>query len=246
VAIRSIHRFVHGHPRQVTSGFIFLVLGALSHPVLGAGVLEAFGYRWRVPEPADWKVEQVEGEEVLKLVVPRPSTQPRRPIQFALAETPPFTRVTLEAEVRKEPFALRQRRTSLILVYAYQDEAHFNYAHLSVDRGTEVEVHNGIFHVFGGDRVRISQLEGPPALTHEGWHRVRLEFDGRTGTVQVFVEGNPLPSLRGCDLSLRQGRVGLGSFFDMGEFRRVRIQGEPAPGMASFHASQPLAGCRAE
>lgn len=211
-----------------------------------ADTLEAFGYRWQVPHASDWRVERIDGEEVLSLLVPRPSTQPRRPIQFALAETPPFIRVVLEAEVKKEPFSARQRRTSLILVYAFQDEAHFNYAHLSVDRGTEVEVHNGIFHVFGGDRVRISQREGPPALTREDWHRVRLEHDGRTGHVRVYVDGQLLPSLEACDLSLREGRVGLGSFFDMGQFRRVRIQGEPASKAGALVPTLLRNGCKAD
>ena len=244
MAVRHLHRLVHRYARQITLGAALVTFGGLPPSTFGSGTIEAFGYRWQVPNFPDWKVERVDGEEVLKLLVARPSTQPRRPIQFALAETPPFVRVTVEAEVKKEPFEARRRRTSLIIVYAYQDEAHFNYAHLSVDRGTEVEVHNGIFHVFGGDRVRISPLEGPPALTHEGWHRVRLEFDGRAGTVQVYVEGKPLASLRGCDLSLRQGRVGLGSFFDMGEFRRVRIRGEPAPGTALLRLG-PAVGCGA-
>ncbi len=44
----------------------------------------------------------------------------------------------------------------------------------------------------------------------------------------VFVDGKPLPSLTAYDLRLTRGKVGLGSFFDMGSFRRVKITGAPA------------------
>jgi hypothetical protein len=202
---------------------------ALLAPVLAtAGEINAFGYRWRVPIAEDWKVATVDGLQTLELLVPRPSLQPRRPTQFALAQTPDFVKVTIDAEVKKEPEALRGRRTSLILVYAWRDEAHFNYAHLSVDTGEQVPVHNGIFHVYGGERVRISATGGPAALTSEDWHKVRLVHDGATGRVAVWVNGQALPELQAVDLSLRAGKVGLGSFFDLGSFRNVKIDGVPS------------------
>jgi hypothetical protein len=204
---------------------LLLLLPCLSR---GADVIEAFGYRWKVPVASDWKVESIDGVPTLRLLVPRPATQPRRPTQFVLAETPDYIRVTVEAEVKKEPAAARNRRTSVLIVYAYRDPDHFNYAHLSVDPAKKVAVHNGIFHVYGGDRVRISSDEGPPTLTGEGWHKVRLVYDGTKGRVDVFVDGKTSASMRAVDLSLSAGKVGIGSFFDMGEFRNVKINGEPA------------------
>ena len=191
--------------------------------------VEAFSYRWNVPIAADWKVAEMDGAPALQLLVPRPSTQPRRPTQFALAQTPDFVRVTVELEIKKEPLAVRNRRTSVIIVFAYKDPAHFNYAHLSVDTGEQEEVHNGIFHVYGGDRVRISSTHGPPAFTSEDWHKVRLVHDGKSGRVDVFVNGRVMPSLQAFDLSLGAGKVGIGSFFDLGSFRKVEIHGDTKP-----------------
>jgi hypothetical protein len=191
-----------------------------------ADTIEVFGLRWKVPIAADWKVARDQGVPTLELLVPRPSTQPRRPTQFALADTPDYLRVRVEAEVKKEPEAARQRRTSLMIVYAWRDPDHFNYAHLSVDTGKQQAVHNGIFHVYGGDRVRISSQDGPATLTSEDWHKVRLVYDGRTGKVEVFVNGVTSPSMQAVDTTLGAGKVGLGSFFDLGQFRRVSITGE--------------------
>ena len=51
-----------------------------------------------------------------------------------------------------------------IIVYAWKDPLHFDYVHLSTDAAQEQPVHNGVFHVYGGDRVRISTDEGPRSL----------------------------------------------------------------------------------
>lgn len=182
--------------------------------------LEAFGFRWTVQNARDWIVE---GDE-LRLVVPGqpPPGQPRRPQKYALAQTEPFRTVTLEAEVRRNG-------RSLVLIYAWQDEAHYNYAHISSDPAEKVHVHNGMFHIFGGERVRISLLDGPPSLPSQEWTPVRLVFDGDSGRCYVEVNGKRNPSLEAVDLSLRFGRVGLGSFDETGSFRNVRIRGKTRP-----------------
>lgn len=186
----------------------------------GADTVEAFGFRWTVQSAKDWAVE---GDE-LRLLRPGepPPGQPRRPQKYALAETEPFRTVTLEAEV------LRNGR-SLVLIYAWQDEGHYNYAHISSDPAEKVHVHNGMFHIFGGERVRISLLEGPPSLPSREWTPVRLVFDGDSGRCYVEVNGKRNPSLEAADLSLRFGRVGLGSFDETGSFRKVRIRGKTRP-----------------
>lgn len=198
----------------------------LSPAAAGGDAMEAFGLRWVVPTAGDWKLEDAAGGPVLQLLVPRPATQPRRPTQYALADTPDFVRVTLELEAKQEPRAARNRRTSLILVYAWRDANHFNYAHLSVDTGKQAPVHNGIFHVYGGDRVRISPEDGPATLNGEDWHKIRLFYDGIAGRVEVFSNGASSPAMRAVDRSLGKGKVGVGSFFDMGSFRAVKITGE--------------------
>ena len=173
---------------------------------------QALGQKWSVPIAADW--EEVDG--VMGLTVPRPQTAPRRPKQFALLEAGPFEKVTVEVDVRR-------LQGSLIIVYAYQDDAHFNYAHLSVDAPAKQPVHNGIFHVFGGERVRISPLDGAGGLPDTNWHKVKLVWSGQTGEVVVTVDGQTTNALRGIDLSIKSGKIGLGSFFDTAQFRNLKV-----------------------
>lgn len=177
--------------------------------------IEAFGLRWQVISAADWKVDNGE----LHLLTARPQqANPRRPVQFALARTEPLAKFTLEVEVKRS-----SPKGSLILVYAWQKDGYFNYVHLSDDAASQVEVHNGVFHCFGGDRVRISPLEGPGSLPTDGWHRVRMRYDAAKGLVQAWVDGRTSPSLKAVDLSLGAGRIGLGSFFNTASFRRFRL-----------------------
>ncbi len=87
--------------------------------------------------------------------------------------------------------------------------------------------HNGVFHVYGGERVRISSEQGPAAFPETGkWYHARLVHVAKTGTVTVTVDGRPLPSLTAVDLSLGPGQVGLGSFDETGAFRNLRITPE--------------------
>jgi hypothetical protein len=197
------------------------LLAPLAKP---ADRIRVFGRDWSVPIGADWKVETEAGEEVLHLVTPRPQEKdPRAPYQYALAETPHFRKVTLEAEVKRLPGA---KSMSLIVVYAWRDPTHFDYAHISADSPNDQPVHNGIFHVYGGDRVRISAARGPAALPTDAWTPIKLDYDAATGRVEVRVAGALSPSMQAVDLSLDAGRVGLGSFFHAGWFRRVKITGQ--------------------
>jgi hypothetical protein len=177
--------------------------------------LEVFGHDWTVFDAKDWSVAQETGAPVLHLVTPRgPLPGPRRPVQFAIAQTQDFGNVTIEADVRP-------LQRSLILVFSYRDAAHFDYAHLSVDTGTKQPFHNGIFHVYGGERVRISSPDGPPAFPRSGqWYRVKLVHDAR-GAVNVTVDGRAIPALNAVDVSLPAGKVGLGSFDEIGDFKNV-------------------------
>ena len=188
-----------------------------------AAPLSLWGIRWSVPESSDWKSTVEQGTPVLQLLSGKApaASQPRRPVQFALADAGPFTGVTLSAD-------LQPLGRSLILVYAYQDPAHFDYAHLSTDTAVKEPHHNGIFHVFGGERVRISDTSGPEAFNDgHRWYRVVLKWNGRTGEVKVSVDGHFVPALHAIDLSLTRGRIGIGSFDEKGNFRSVRLQALP-------------------
>lgn len=161
---------------------------------------------------------------MLHLKVARPQEKdPRAPLQYAIAETPDIARFTLDVEVRPTADA-KGKIGSAIVVYAWRDNLHFNYVHVSPDTGKEQPVHNGIFHVYGGDRVRISPDDGPRIFTTVEWVPLRVVYDAKTSLVETWVRGEKNSSLRGVDLSLAAGRIGLGSFFNTASFRNFRLK----------------------
>lgn len=198
----------------------------LASALRAADTLEAFGLRWSVPLLHDWKVEQVDGVEVLRLTTARPmEANPRRPFQYALAITPPLSKFSLTLEVRRKA---DKKSGALVIPYAWQDPDHFDYVHLCGDSASEQPVHNGIFHVYGGDRSRISSDKGPGALLTADWYAIQVSWDAASGLVETTVNGHPNPSLRAVDLSLGPGRIGLGSFFDTADFRNFKLSSQPA------------------
>lgn len=196
-----------------------LAAAAVVPSLRGGDRLKAFGIEWSVPVGPDWQAANEGGMEVLKLVVARPQpVNPRRPFQYALAETQAPAHFLLEADVQRMP-----GKGSLIVVYAWQSPARFNYLHLSDDAAARVAVHNGVFHCFDGDRVRISSLEGPGTLTTDGWHRLKMSYNAASGLLEAWVDGKTSPSLKAVDLSLGTGRIGIGSFFNTANFRNLKI-----------------------
>jgi hypothetical protein len=200
-----------------------IALLAAAAALTAAATLEIFERSWSVPVASDWKIDKEEGAPVLRLVQSRdPLPGPRRPIQFALTEVPDYAKMALEADVMP-------LESSLLFVFAYRDAAHFDYAHLSVDTGVEQPMHNGIFHVYGGERVRISSDRGPAAFSAKRrWHHVRLTHDATTGAVRVTVDGRIVPALEAVDVSLGAGKTGPGSFDETGNFKNLKITTTPA------------------
>ena len=183
--------------------------------------IRCFGQDWLVHTAADWKTESTPEGEVLSLNVARPQeANPRAPVQYALLESKPASCFTLDVEVRSDI-----ENSSLIVVYAWKDPIHFDYVHLSTDTARKQPVHNGVFHVYGGDRVRISNDEGPCALAPATrWTKVRVIYDASAHLVETWIDGQRNPSLRGVDLSLGDGAIGLGSFFNTGSFRKFGLK----------------------
>jgi hypothetical protein len=195
---------------------LFLCL-SLAFSLGAADSVEVFGRKWSVPKIEDWKVEG----GTLHLVQGRePLPGPRRPYQFAIADTEKLGEVTVEADVKPGG-------RSVMIVFAYHDAAHFDYAHISTDTGTVQPHHNGIFHVYEGERVRISKPAGRASFAASGrWYHVKLAYSAGSGRVRVLVDGQAVPALDAVDVSLGAGKVGIGSFDETGSFKNVTISGK--------------------
>jgi hypothetical protein len=183
---------------------------------------------WAPVTPARW---QFPGREVVlaEAGVQRPG--PRRPFEYAvLTAGPRFGRVEVNATVRIDtPVPVSNR--DVIIVFGYRSDTEFYYVHLSTDN--TIYPHNGIFVVNNADRVRIEhQWTGfrgaPPAITDDEWHRVRIVHLPDKGEIAVYLDGSKNPLMTATDTTFGSGRVGFGSFDNIGRLRGLRVTGTPA------------------
>jgi hypothetical protein len=177
--------------------------------------------RWQLPYPEDWVIGAEGPLHFLHMLRDREPLVPRRPVQFAVLKGANVGSFTFQARVRRE-------KKSLLIVFNYVDTLHFYYTHLSVDPGTKVAVHNGIFIVDGGERRRIGGLEAAPALPDQNWHKIRVQRDIQPPSVQVFVDAEQSPRFSVYDSTFTCGQVGIGSFDETGDFAEVRLTSDDA------------------
>jgi len=176
---------------------------------------------WLLPYPEDWEVRTEGAQHYLHMIRSRDPGVPRRPLQFALLRSPRVGSFELETRVRREG-------RSMIVVFNYVDTLHFYYLHLSVDRGTEQPVHNGVFIVDNGPRERIAGTEAPPALPDRDWHDVRLVRNASRGEIRVYLDHQEEPLFSVQSLRFKCGQVGLGSFDETGDFADFKLTSEDA------------------
>lgn len=177
--------------------------------------------RWQLPYPGDWMIGGEGPLHFLHMLRGREALVPRRPMQFALLKEVNTGSFTLQARVRREG-------KSMLMVFNYVDTLHFYYAHLSVDSGAKVEVHNGLFIVDGGPRRRIAGTEATPVLPDKDWHTIRIRREARSGSIEVFVDNDRAPRFSVVDRTFTCGQVGLGSFEETGDFADVRLTSSDA------------------
>jgi hypothetical protein len=143
----------------------------------------------------------------------------RKPAAMAILKSAPVRDFTLEVDVRSTaPADLAVR--DVLLIFGYQSATRFYYVHLSARTD---DVHNGIFLVHDADRRRLDQRSPVAPLTDQAWHRVRLERRASTGDIRVFFGDRSAPVLSVSDTTLASGRVGVGSFDETAEFRRLAV-----------------------
>ncbi|MDG4786606.1 PQQ-dependent sugar dehydrogenase [Micromonospora sp. WMMD1102] len=215
------------------NGKIWKVTGTREYaagPVGGTRVRDTMRpTNWQPVTPQLWRFT---GEQVILAEpgVARPG--PRRPFEYAvLTAGPAFGAVQVDAEVRLDTPVAETNR-DVIILFGWRSDTEFYYAHLSTDN--TIYPHNGIFKVDNADRERLDhqwngRSEGAaPAVTDERWHRVRLVHQPATGEIAVYLDGFRDPLMTAADTTFGSGRVGFGSFDNIGRLRDLTVRGTPA------------------
>lgn len=187
---------------------------------------------WTMANPAAWTWSGEGSDRVLHLLAQSGRTPKyRSPFNLAWYEAREWKDFTLTGEMRLTKFDAGNN--DLCVAFGRSSENRFYYAHLGEKADA---VHHQLHLVDEADRraITATRTEGTP--WKEGtWHKVRVVRDTATGNIAVFFDDMEKPVLTARDKTLADwGRIGLGSFDDLGEFRHVRVEGtsRPAPGAA--------------
>lgn len=174
-------------------------------------------------EPTDqtaWKLLDQSGNHVFSLH--------KRDSQFKPPFRSPLNRTLIrDLSVSSFVMDLRLQSTipdydhrSLCLFFGYQDDAHLYYVHF----GKKTDDHaNQIFIVNNEARKKISSKTTPGTLWTDGWHQARIVRRTEDGSISVYFDNLQEPVMTATDRTFTTGRLGFGSFDDIGNFDDVRI-----------------------
>jgi hypothetical protein len=177
--------------------------------------------RWEYSDPEAWKVVDTDkGKSLALFKKTTPKTPHRSPFGVALLKDVVVGDFELELDVQSTVKDYPHR--DLVFVFGYQDPAHFYYSHLG--KKTDKQA-NQIFIVNAADRMMIStKTTGGTNWTDE-WHHVKVVRKTADGTIEVYWDDMKTPVQTATNKVFLWGRVGIGSFDDLGNFDNVVLRG---------------------
>lgn len=177
--------------------------------------------RWQPSDPAAWKVIDLDtGKAFSQFQQSKYKPPHRSPFNFALVKDLLVGDVVLEARARSTTRDYPHR--DMVLLFGYQDPAHFYYVHF----GKKTDDHaNQIFIVNGEARKKISTKTTDGTPWDDSWHHLKVVRRVGDGLIEVFFDDMKNPVMTARDKTFAWGRVGVGSFDDTGDWTAIKIHG---------------------
>lgn len=179
--------------------------------------------RWQPMDPAKWRVAEVEGGNHAYHLVAQNDYQPPHRSPHSISLLKDLLVGDFELTARVKTLQTSRGHRDMCVIFGYQDPAHFYYVHL----GERTDDHsNQIFVVDDAPRIKISERTnaGTP-WQDDTWHHVRVVRDASDGRIEIYFDDMETPQMVAHDRRFASGRIGLGSFDDMGLWDDVEIHG---------------------
>ncbi|MBA4017065.1 MAG: hypothetical protein C0483_07835 [Pirellula sp.] len=177
---------------------------------------------WKPTDAAAWKIiDSGKSGKAYSLFQQSKYKPPHRsPFNIALLDDVEVTEFRIEADVLST--AREYGHRSMVMVFGYQDPAHFYYVHF----GKQMDDHaNQIFIVNDAPRIKISKTTTEGTPWNDEWHHVKIERNPGTGDIKIFFDDMEKPTMTAVDKTFTWGKVGLGSFDDVGNWDNVKLWG---------------------
>jgi hypothetical protein len=170
--------------------------------------------RWEMTDAKAWEIVGNGGGHALGLTGSSDYQPPvRSPLNIALVKDHEFD--SFELTVRMRQTGREYGHRDLCLFFGYQDPSHFYYVHLA----SKADDHaNSVFLVNESPRVTIAETRTDGTKWDDEYHTVKVTRDAASGRIEVFFDDMSNPVMTATDKTFGAGRVGVGSFDDVGEF----------------------------
>jgi hypothetical protein len=182
----------------------------------------ADGDFWAPTDPEAWRVVEDEGRSVYSLFKPsKYRAKHRSPYGIAWRKDVYVSDFVMDVWLRstKENYGHRD----LCLFFGGQTPLRYYYVHF----GLEADPHSHTIMIVN-DAPRTSIVETRTGGTpwEDRYHHARIIREVETGKIDVFFDDMARPVMTAADCTLKWGRIGIGSFDDIGNFDRVILWGE--------------------
>ena len=177
--------------------------------------------RWEPTDDQAWRLA-MDGDRAVYAQYKMSDYQPpvRSPHNISLLKDVYVSDFVLDAWVRSTRDSGAHR--DMCLFFGRQDPSHFYYVHL----GSRADAHaNSIFIVDGKDRVSIAETRTDGTKWDDDWHRVCLLRDAKSGKIDGFFDDVTKPIMTAVNHRFKSGKVGVGTFDDLGRFDDIRLCG---------------------
>ena len=180
--------------------------------------------QWQLEDPAAWEWR---GEgDATTLVLKKPSNykpKVRRPFNLAWFGGAEWESFTLTCEARLDVF--NKGNNDVCIAFAGASDSEFYYAHLG-ETADGVHLHLHVVNQADRNAITTTRAKALPWQPNH-WHKIKLVRDTASGAIKVWFDDQVV--LEASDKTFGRGRIGLGSFDDLGAFRKVVITPSSAP-----------------
>jgi hypothetical protein len=179
--------------------------------------------RFQPTDTSAWKLISQDGNHVYSLQKRRSDFEPavRSPYNRSLIRDLQVGSFVMDVQLQSTIPDYNHR--DLCLFFGYQDDSHLYYVHL----GKRTDDHaNQIFIVNDAPRTRISTKTTEGIPWDDQWHHARIQRNVKTGEIAVYFDDMQTPVMTANDKTFVKGRVGIGSFDDIGNFDQIVVFAE--------------------
>lgn len=202
-----------------------ILLAADDLPLLFQEDFEKDASHWQPFDAKQWKLKKTDKGNVFSQHDKETTFKPphRSPTNIALLKDVIAGDFDLTAKVLSTHPDYGHR--DAVLVFGYQDPAHFYYVHL----GKQADDHaNQIFIVKDAPRTKISLTSTTGTNWDDKWHNVKIVRRVKEGTIEIYFDDMKKPVMTAKDTSFSWGQIGIGTFDDTSDWDDVVLRGVKA------------------